>query len=210
MPPLDDGVGARPPRGILLSDLHLWRPVLMYQGFLAPAHPGSRQGAAGAASSRAASSSLAAGSSPVEADSRRRRGVDSRAPYRAPPPTSSSCGPSAGADSGWKGGMGVPTCQAVTTEQKEEERRGRRAQRSSRGGSWRRGDEERREKPVDSPRMRTRGGLAAFCSGLCGDRWSCYSGSCICKMRLQSGLKIPLETVLAHHLSTLYVVSIFR
>jgi hypothetical protein len=49
---------------------------------------------------------------------------------------------------------------------------------------------------ADPPGMRERGRLASFCSSRCGDCWSRYSGSSICKTRLQHGLQKLLETVL--------------
>jgi hypothetical protein len=88
-------------------------------------------------------------------------------------------------------------CVAVA-EQKEDsrERTGPAGATRRRGGSWRRGDEERREKPAFSPGLRVGGWLAAFCSSLCGYRWTGYSTVCVRKMKISPRLQNPLERVL--------------
>jgi hypothetical protein len=48
---------------------------------------------------------------------------------------------------------------------------------------------------LNIPQECASGGLAAFCSYLCGNRWSRYSGSSISRTRLRHGLQRLLETV---------------
>jgi hypothetical protein len=87
--------------------------------------------------------------------------------------------------------------RVAVAEQKEDsrERTGRAGATRRRGGSWRRGDEERRETGF-FPGLRVGGWLAAFCSSLCGYRWAGYSTVCVRKMKIFLRLQNPLGRVL--------------
>jgi hypothetical protein len=52
------------------------------------------------------------------------------------------------------------------------------------------------ERMSEKGSVSVQGRLAAFCSSLCTYRWSGYSSSRVCKMKMRRGLQKPLESVL--------------